>query len=485
MSTVKNLIGSISPDITTRVEENEKSFKSFMADHREKVMAATTLKDEKPVFDDKDNEEFGRLVSDADAIELKAKQVQLQLYHDIFKIRMDAMSADVRKDKEDKRHKMLRAFVGFADHNAPDTTRGRMSPEDEQEYIIETKHGVGFNPYGTALTKSGAGSDTSAAGTEVPTIDPMIIHNLKSYGAIRKFAELQDAPNGKDHVFVDEDTTTATAQVNGLDIPSTATTTGEAYPAPTQQILKIATVSATSPYVVSREALDDSDVNLAQSIIDSAYTRTWRSEGLLFTQGSTNTIITGLGWDSLQGIAQTGVTAASATAITFDELVNLEQSIDIAYIEGAENAAMMDGAMMMSSRDMMMGQVAWNMHQTTWGVVRRLKDNDNRPIFQPNLMMFTPKSIFGWPVIINNQMQQIATGNTSLVFGNGSYLCIRQVPSGSFLGRFSGDVFGLKNHIAFKYFDRVGIKCKGALVNTGTTASPVYKCEAFKALVQA
>jgi HK97 family phage major capsid protein len=113
---------------------------------------------------------------------------------------------------------------------------------------------------------------------------------------------------------------------------------------------------------------------------------------------------TGTGTSQPQGIVTASVlgkTAAAAGAITYDELVDLQHSVDPAY------------------RRISPG---WMFNDTTLGALRKLKDSDGRPIWQPaadaSMANGAPGLLLNAPYHINQDMANIATGNKSVIFGS-------------------------------------------------------------------
>ncbi|MEM6681806.1 MAG: phage major capsid protein [Pseudomonadota bacterium] len=103
-----------------------------------------------------------------------------------------------------------------------------------------------------------------------------------------------------------------------------------------------------------------------------------------------------------------GLTAASATAITADELISLEHSVDPAY-RGAPNVAFM-------------------MHDSTLEAIRKLKDGDGNFLFQRgDIRVGTPNTLLGYNFVINQAMPTIATGNRVALFGDMESYFVRRV----------------------------------------------------------
>lgn len=90
-----------------------------------------------------------------------------------------------------------------------------------------------------------------------------------------------------------------------------------------------------------------------------------------------------------------GVSAASATAVTYDELVNVMHSVDPLYRANG----------------------VWLMNDTTFSAIRKLKDSQNRPLYG-DLSVNAPTSLLGKPVVIDPGMPAMATGNKAIIFGD-------------------------------------------------------------------
>lgn len=128
--------------------------------------------------------------------------------------------------------------------------------------------------------------------------------------------------------------------------------------------------------------------------------------GRIFNQHAT----TGTGSSQPNGIvtaATVGKTAAAAAAITYDELVDLEHSVDPAYRDGES--------------------VRFMFHDTTLALFRKLKDGDGRPLWQPSLIAGVASTLNGHRYIINQNMAVPATTAKTVIFGDLSAYLWREV----------------------------------------------------------
>jgi HK97 family phage major capsid protein len=99
---------------------------------------------------------------------------------------------------------------------------------------------------------------------------------------------------------------------------------------------------------------------------------------------------------AVTAVAGSGVTAGTTNAITADELIDLQFSVD--------------GAVRM------LPGTGYMVNTATLGAIRKLKDNDGRYIL--DVVAGGPSTILGMPVIENPAIAGIATGNKAVFFGH-------------------------------------------------------------------
>lgn len=120
---------------------------------------------------------------------------------------------------------------------------------------------------------------------------------------------------------------------------------------------------------------------------------------------------TGTGADQPKGIitaSVSGKTAASATAIKWDDLLDLEQSVDFAYRTQPG--------------------VGYMAHDAIVYYLRKLKNGDGNPLWQPSLQGGEPDRINGFPFTRNQSMDStVASGKKTVLFGLLNKYKIRQV----------------------------------------------------------
>lgn len=159
--------------------------------------------------------------------------------------------------------------------------------------------------------------------------------------------------------------------------------------------------------LISSELMEDSAFDLEKELGSLLGVRLARIQGTHFT--------TGTGTSQPAGIvvgSTLGKTAASATAITADEIIDLLYSVDPAYRTGPK--------------------VGFMAHDNIIAAIRKLKDSSGQYLWNPSptvgLTGGQPDSLLGFPVYRNNFMQSsIATATRTMIFGDFSKYKIRDV----------------------------------------------------------
>ena len=151
---------------------------------------------------------------------------------------------------------------------------------------------------------------------------------------------------------------------------------------------------------ISEELLNDSVFDLESYIAREFARRIGAKEEEAFFSGDGAGKPLGVLAD--KGGAEVGVTAASATAITADELLDLYYSLFSPYRKKA----------------------VWVVNDSTIKAIRKLKDNNGQYLWQPGLIANAPDTILGRPVRTSAFMPSIAAGAKSIIFGDFNYYWI-------------------------------------------------------------
>ena len=159
---------------------------------------------------------------------------------------------------------------------------------------------------------------------------------------------------------------------------------------------------------VSEELLNDSVFDLEAYISREFARRIGAKEEEAFFTGDGSG--KPLGVLAATGGAETGVTAASATAITADELIDLFYSLKAPYRRNA----------------------VWVLNDSTIKAIRKLKDNQGQYLWQPSLTAGAPDLLLGKPVRTSAYMPAITADAKTVAFGDFSYYWIADRQGRSF-----------------------------------------------------
>lgn len=138
-----------------------------------------------------------------------------------------------------------------------------------------------------------------------------------------------------------------------------------------------------------------------------------------------------LGILAATGGAQVGVTAASKTDVTADELIDLYFSLKAPYRKNA----------------------VWIMNDATIAAIRKLKNADGTYIWQPGITAGAPDTIHGRPVYTTTAMPQLAAGNKTIAFGDFGFYWIADRQGRSF--KRLNELFATTGQVGFLASQRV------------------------------
>jgi len=268
------------------------------------------------------------------------------------------------------------------------------------------------------------------------------VDKLKDFSGIRKVA-----------------TIIRTAQGNALSYPTTDGTseTGELIAentTGTDADISFGTVPLTAYKFGSKivtvpiELLQDSEIDVEALVRTRFAARIGRIQNSYFTTGSGSSEPKGL--ITAAGAGKTGA-SGQTTTIIFEDLVDLIESIDQAYLD-AGNAKFMGS-------------------QTMRATLRKLKDSAGRPLWTPGydlgLSAAMADMLMGYEYVVNNSVAVPAASAKSLAFGDMSKYIVRDVMDVS-LFRFTDSAYTKKGQVGFLAWSRAG----GNLVDT--SAVKVY-----------
>jgi HK97 family phage major capsid protein len=258
---------------------------------------------------------------------------------------------------------------------------------------------------------------------------------LKAFGGMREVARLFPTPTGNDIPWPTVDDTANVGELLAENIAAASQDVAFG-----QVILKAYKYSSKL-VLVSMELLQDSFFDVEKILRDLLAERIGRITNTHFTTGTgtgqPQGVVTGAGLGKQGIVGQT-------TSVIYDDLVDLEHSIDPLYRPGA----------------------IYMMADSSLKVIKKLKDTAGRPIWQPGLSASlqagqdTFNSINGYRYQINQDMAVMGVSAKSILFGNFSKYVVRDVREFTVLRlqeRYAE--FGQVGFLAFT-------RCDGRYINT-------------------
>ena len=151
---------------------------------------------------------------------------------------------------------------------------------------------------------------------------------------------------------------------------------------------------------VSEELLNDSAFDLEGYFASEFARRIGNKEEDAFFNG--DGVGKPLGILAATGGAQVGVTAASATAVTADEIIDLFYSLEAPYRKNA----------------------IWVLNDASIAAIRKLKDNNGQYLWQPALHEGTYDTLLGKRIFTSPFVPEMKSGKKSVIFGDLSFYWI-------------------------------------------------------------
>lgn len=283
-----------------------------------------------------------------------------------------------------------------------------------------------YRPERRALSTLTAG----AGGNTIP--DEMmrpIEESLLQWGGMRQVSTILTTDTGADLPIPTNDDTANTGEIVADSSSHTEqdTTFGQ---------IVLQSYKYSSKFVkVSVELLQDSSVGMVDFLGRALGTRIGRITNKNFTDGTGTGEPTGV----VTAAGNSGITAATAGELAFDEVIDLKHSVDPAY----------------------RGNGSFMMHDSTLSILKQMKDSQNRPLWLPNLIPGEPSTFDGDPYTINQSMPTGATAK-GLLYGDFSKYLIRDV-RGITLVRLD-ELYAISGQVGFLSFARYD----GNLLDAGT-----------------
>jgi HK97 family phage major capsid protein len=413
---LRQQLGALSTQIRTIVDTAKNENRGINADEELKFNAMSA-----------DYEKLERSIAMAE----KSDKMSASAVTTLDASTMEEFQAGVRNEKGDKEH--AKAFTGYL--------RGGMenlSPEYRALMATKVKR---FENAQTSTTGS-------SGGFLVPQdFSKKLEEAMKFYGGILGNVASFQTETGNPFPWPTSNDTSNVGRVIGQNVQ--VTTTDLTFSNVTFGSFIFSSDSVLVPLALIQDSYFDIDSFVARKL------------GERIGRALNNKLTVGVGTTEPKGIVPSAVSAGliytapngSTTSIAFDDLTELEHTVDPAYRDGAKY--MFNDAVLKS--------------------LKKLKDSANRPIWQPAQMagqyQGAPATINDHPYVINNDMATMAAGAASVLFGDMSAYKVRRVAG--------ENVTVLRLVERYADFLQVGyigfLRADGGLVDAGTHPIAVLK----------
>ncbi|AEC22292.1 phage major capsid protein (plasmid) [Pusillimonas sp. T7-7] len=288
----------------------------------------------------------------------------------------------------------------------------------------------------TAIRNTMSTTTDSEGGYTVPeTVAGTILDAMKSYGGMRSVADIIRTASGEQMNFPTSDGTSEVGEIIGQN--ASATDADVSFGTKPLVVYKYSSKVVTVPW----ELLQDSSSDIEGFVRARLQTRLGRITNTHFTTGTGTNQPTGL--ITAATVGKTGAVSATP-AITYDDLIDLEHSVDPAYRSNA----------------------SWMFHDSMLQLIRKVKDTEGRPIFVPGYEQGNPGGapdrLLNRNITINQDMAAPLAAAVSVAFGDFSYYKIRDVMAITMF-RFTDSAYTKKGQVGFMAWMRSG----GNLVDVG------------------
>ncbi|MFF9285399.1 phage major capsid protein [Streptomyces griseosporeus] len=237
------------------------------------------------------------------------------------------------------------------------------------------------------LRAMGAGIDTAGGFTVPDEFRNIMTEAMKAFGGLLSLAEVIPTSTGADLKWPTNDDTANEGEILGENQPA-----GEQDLSLGGRTLK-AHIFSSRQVKLSMALLQDSAFNLEQWVPRKLGERIGRRAARAFT--------TGTGVDQPEGLTTGAIVGkqgatGQTTSVTYDDLIDLEHSVDSAYRPGAR----------------------YLMHDQTLKLIRKLKDSQQRPLWVPIPAPGFPATINGFEYTLDNSMPTPAANAKTIAFGD-------------------------------------------------------------------
>jgi HK97 family phage major capsid protein len=296
------------------------------------------------------------------------------------------VTASISEDDDETEAAYDRVFASYLKRGVLD-----MSTEDRQ--LLQNN----FKQDADIRNAAGVGTGSAGGYTVPPLFRDRFVETMKWYGPMLQEAEVITTNTGANLQWPTNDDT---GNVGAILAENTQVS---------EQDVTLGTASLdaymyTSKLVrVSFQLLNDKpdfDTWLARKLGE----RIGRILNQHFTTGTGTSQPDGIVTSATVGVTGSG-SLATTGGISYDNIVDLVEALDPAYGNADGGSGEAPGLKFMG-------------HQSVRKALRKLKDSQNRPLWEPSVQAGAPDNLLGYPFRINNDMATVAQNSKSLLFGN-------------------------------------------------------------------
>ncbi|HKY80265.1 MAG TPA: phage major capsid protein [Sphingobium sp.] len=351
----------------------------------------------------------------------ESRTAELEQRHDNFMADLDKLDATIAR--EERQEKIEREDEERRERNRPHNPDGESRSGEGKEKDTQAEYREAFyaclreggsveslSREQRALLRRGhqevrtqtAGTTTAGGYTVPKELANEIVRVMKDWGPMYDGTVVREIVTGSGNEFDipsnDDTGNSASALAEGDDL--TDDNSGDLV---FGQKRLDAYVDATPWVKISFELMQDSAFNLEEFLGDALGERLGRR--------ANNKLTVGTGTSQANGVvtaSSLGKTAASATAIAADELLDLQHSVRAPYRRSPK--------------------CRWMFADTTLLAIRKLKDGQGNYLWQMgDVRINAPAMLLDKPYSVNDDMAAIATGAKTVLFGDFSRYWVRKV----------------------------------------------------------
>ncbi len=265
---------------------------------------------------------------------------------------------------------------------------GRASAEYKKAFwnAMRSRAGEGLDPFVRNALQ--VGTDTEGGYLVPDEFERTLVEALEEENIFRRLAKVITTSSGDRKIPVVASKGTASWIDEEGTIPESDDSFGQ---------VSIGAYKLGTMIKVSEELLNDSVFSIEAYISREFARRIGNKEEESFFIGDGSGKPTGI--LAATGGAQLGVTTASATAITIDEVLDLFYSLKASYRNKA----------------------VFIMNDATVKAIRKLKDGQGQYLWQPSLQAGTPDTILNRPLYTSAYVPAVASAAKTVAFGDFSY----------------------------------------------------------------